>query len=71
MTRVRERMIERGFIACRTASAKVGFMREANISYAGPVNENLGLPRAVVSAAILALQTNRSKWPLMGWLKEE
>jgi hypothetical protein len=56
---------------CRVVSGKVGFMRGANISYAGPVNENLHSSRATVIAALLALQTSRSKWSLMGWQLED
>ena len=56
-----------------TADARVGFVMGQNISYAGPLNEDLDVPRATVIAAILVLQTSRSmaKWSLRGWLKGE
>ena len=66
-------MTQRGFTACMTADARVGFVTGQNISYAGPLNEDLDVPRATVIAAILVLQTSRSmaKWSLRGWLKGE
>ena len=66
-------MTQRELTACMTADARVKFVTGQNISYAGPVNENLSVPRAAVIAAILELQTSRSmaKWSLQGWLKGE